>query len=103
MGGFGTWQLAAYAPERFAAIAPICGGGDPYWAKRLVHLPVWVFHGAKDAVVPLERSQIMVDALKKNGGNPKFTVYSEAEHDAWTATYDNPELYEWFLANKRSR
>jgi predicted peptidase len=103
MGGFGTWRLAAYTPERFAAIAPICGGGETGWAKRLVHLPVWAFHGAKDASVPLERSQAMVDALKKNGGDAKLTVYPDAEHDAWTATYDNPQFYEWLLAQKKSK
>ena len=102
MGGFGTWSLAAYTPNRFAAIAPICGGGEPYWTKRFSHVPAWVFHGAKDRLVPPQRSQAMVDALKKHGGNPKLTVYPEAEHDAWTETYDNPELYDWLLQQKRS-
>jgi len=101
MGGFGTWRLAFYAPERLAAIAPICGGGEIYWAKRFAHLPVWVFHGAKDKGVPLERSEEMVEALKKNGGNPRFTIYPEAEHDSWTETYDNPKFYEWLLEQKR--
>ena len=101
MGGFGTWALAAAHPERFAAIAPICGGGDPKQAERLKDLPIWVFHGAKDPTVPLARSEEMVKALKEAGGEPKFTVYPDAGHDSWTETYDNPELYEWFLAHKR--
>lgn len=102
MGGFGTWQLASYAPDRLAAIAPICGGGEKYWVKQFAHLPVWAFHGAKDTGVPLERSQVMVDELKKHGGNPKLTVYPEAGHDSWTETYDNTELYSWLLKQKRS-
>jgi predicted peptidase len=102
MGGFGTWSLAAHAPARFAAIVPICGGGERYWAKRLKHLPVWVFHGAQDRVIPVERSREMVDALNQHGGNAKLTIYPEAGHDAWTDTYDNPELYEWLLQQKRS-
>ena len=102
MGGFGTWSLAAYQPDRFAAIVPICGGGDPYWAKRFAHIPAWVFHGAKDPAVPLERSQKMVEALKKNGGDPKFTIYPDAGHDSWTETYANPQLYEWLLQQKRT-
>lgn len=101
MGGFGSWRLAAYSPERLAAIAPICGGGETYWTREFAHLPVWAFHGAKDTGVPLDRSQAMVDALKKNGGEPKFTIYPEAGHDSWTATYDNPEFYEWLLAQSR--
>jgi len=102
MGGFGTWALAAYCPERLAAIVPICGGGEAYWAEKYVHLPVWVFHGAKDKAVPAERSQQMVDALKKHGGSVKCTIYPEAGHDAWTETYENPELYQWLLEQKRS-
>ena len=101
MGGFGAWRLVAYVPDRFAAIAPICGGGEIYWGKSIARLPVWAFHGEKDDVVPVERSQAMVDAMKKEGGNPKLTIYPNADHDSWTETYDNPELYEWLLAQKR--
>ena|GEM_PF-471970 len=101
MGGYGTWLWAAANPERFAAIAPICGGGNVADASKLKDLPIWVFHGAKDSVVPLKRSQEMVDALKKAGREPKFTVYPEAEHDSWTETYNNPELYSWLLQQKR--
>jgi predicted peptidase len=101
MGGFGTWRLAAFTPHRIAAIAPICGGGEPYWARRFSHLPTWAFHGAKDKGVPLERSQKMIDALKEKGGDPKLTVYPDAAHDSWTETYNNPEFYEWLLAQKR--
>jgi predicted peptidase len=103
MGGFGSWQLASFAPNRLAAIAPICGGGEKYWAKQFAHLPVWAFHGAKDTGVPLERSQIMIDELKKLGANPKLTIYPEAGHDSWTETYDNPALYEWLLEQRRKR
>jgi len=101
MGGYGTWALASAHPERFAAIAPICGGGDSKQAGRLKGLPTWVFHGAKDPTVPLARSEDMVKAIKEAGGKPKFTVYPEAGHDSWSETYDNPELYEWFLKHKR--
>jgi predicted peptidase len=101
MGGFGTFALAAAHPEKFAAIVPICGGGDPKTAEKLRALPTWVFHGAKDRAVPLERSQEMVDALQAAGGNVQFTVYPEAEHDSWTETYANPKLYQWLLAQRR--
>ena len=102
MGGYGTWALAARYPRRFAAIAPICGGGDPAAADRLAHLPVWVFHGARDPVVPLAASQEMVDALEAAGGTVNFTVYPEAGHDSWTKTYNEPKLYKWFLQHRRS-
>jgi predicted peptidase len=102
MGGFGTWRLAEQYPQRFAAIAPICGGSERYAAYRLKKVPVWAFHGAKDKLVPVERSQEMVDAVKKAGGDAKLTIYPEAEHDSWTETYNNPELYEWFLSHRLS-
>jgi predicted peptidase len=102
MGGFGTWRLAAEYPNRFAAIAPICGGGERYSATRLKKVPVWAFHGAKDPTVPLERSQEMVDAVKKAGGDAKLTIYPEAQHDSWTEAYNDPQLYEWFLSHKIS-
>lgn len=102
MGGYGTWHFATKHPDRFAAIAPICGGGlwfDGFPEKVCVlkHVPVWAFHGAQDPAVPLEESQKMVDALRACGGNVRFTVYPDAAHDSWTRTYDNPELYRWFL------
>ena len=101
MGGFGTWSLAAANPKRFAAIAPICGGGNTADAKKLATLPIWVFHGAKDPTVPVQRSREMVEAIKAAGGDIKYTEYPEAGHDSWTETYDNPALYEWLLAQKR--
>ncbi len=103
MGGFGTWLLALEYPHRFAAIAPICGGGNPLIAHRIKHLPVWAFHGAKDRVVPLGKTKEMVEALRKCGGNVKLTIYPDAEHDAWTRTYENPILYQWFLKHRRAR
>lgn len=97
MGGFGAWSLAMAFPRRFAAIVPICGGGDPAAAARIAHVPAWVFHGAKDEAVPIKLSREMVRALRKAGGKPKFTEYPEAGHDSWTAAYSNPALYSWML------
>jgi predicted peptidase len=94
-------------PERFAAIAPICGGGEwitPLLADKasLVSLPIWAFHGAKDPVVPVGESERMVGMLKKKGVREvKLTVYPEAQHDSWTQTYSNPALFEWFLQHSR--
>ena len=101
MGGYGTWTIASSYPQRFAAIAPVCGGGQPYLARSLKNIPVWAFHGAMDSVVPLQQSQMMVDAVNRAGGNAKLTVYPEADHDSWTATYNNDELYEWLLSHSK--
>ncbi len=99
MGGEGTWNLAFAEPRRFAAIAVVCGRtGSAYLdACRLQDLPIWVFHGAMDDVVPLDESVRIVKALKTCGNDVKFTVYPEANHNAWTETYNNEELYKWLL------
>jgi predicted esterase len=102
MGGFGTWETALWYPERFAAIVPICGVGDPADMARLKGMPTWVFHGDADDVVSCELDVAGVDALKKAGGNVKMTVYPRVKHDSWTATYANPEVYKWMLAQKRA-
>ena len=101
MGGRGTWDLAMEYPDRFAAIAPIAGWGDEYDVERVTHLPVWAFHGDKDAAVPMELGQRTVEALKKAGGDVQFTIYPNVEHDSWTATYENQDLYDWFLQHRR--
>ena len=106
MGGYGAWYLAAPHPHCFAAMAPICGGGVPLCGfpervSALAHLPVWAFHGAKDPVVAVGETEAMVQALRGCGGDVRLTIYPEAAHDSWTATYNNPELYEWFLRHSR--
>jgi predicted peptidase len=101
MGGAGTWNLAAETPDRFAAIVPICGRGNPADVEKLKHIPTWVFIGAKDNAQLVEGNNKLVEELKKAGGNPKYTVYPDAGHDSWTATYDNPELYKWLLEQKK--
>jgi predicted peptidase len=108
MGGYGTWDLGLGLPERFAALAPIRGGLNtitPLLNRRHPtrgpiqrDLPIWIFHGEKDGTVPPEESHRAVDLLKRLGcRNVKLTTYPEAGHDSWTATYENPELYRWFL------
>ncbi len=100
-GGYGAWSLAIQNPDKFATLVPICGGGTPNYVDRIKHLPIWVFHGARDKAVPLSNSVEMVEALEQVNGNVKITVYSEASHDAWTRTYNNPELYEWLLKQSK--
>jgi len=110
MGGFGAWSVGLRHPQHFAAIVPICGGGrmaDVTAAARtqrtaLQRLGVWAFHGAQDVTVPLEESERMVAALQAAGAREvRLTVYPEAEHDAWSATYANPALYAWLLGHAR--
>ncbi|MCD6544785.1 MAG: prolyl oligopeptidase family serine peptidase [Flavobacteriaceae bacterium] len=104
MGGYGTWELALKQPEMFAAVAPICGRINYTFlenAKNLKDMPIWVFHGAKDEVVPVINSERMVKALKNTGANPKFTIFPEAGHDSWSKPYSNPDFYTWLLSQEQ--
>ena len=102
MGGYATWQMAMSMPECFAAIVPICGGGMYWNAARLAGVPVWAFHGGQDKLVLPEESIKMVDAVNKNGGNAKLTIYPDNKHDAWSDTYANPEVFAWLLSHRNS-
>lgn len=101
MGGYGAWALGSEYPELFAAVAPICGGGDTEKVCALKNTPVWVFHGDDDEVVPFSESAKMVAALSACKGKVTFTIYKDVTHDSWTQTYANPELYDWFLSHTR--
>ena len=101
MGGYGAWDLAARMPERFAALVPICGGGDEATAAKLRSLPIWCFHGAADPVVPVERSRSMVAAVKATGGSPQFTEYEGVGHDSWTRAYRDPATLDWLFRQRR--
>jgi predicted esterase len=101
MGGCGTWSFASFLPDRFAAIAPVCGTAGPARMERLRHLPVWAFHGALDETVPFAGGQAAVEALRRAGGNVKFTVYPDVAHDSWERAYAGSDLYDWFLEHRR--
>ena len=103
MGGFGAWALAQAYPDRFSALVPICGGGDPASAAKLRNLPTWVFHGENDHAVPVKQATDMVTALRKSGGRPHFTLYPNVGHDSWTPAYDTEALFTWILAQKRGQ
>jgi predicted peptidase len=122
MGGYGSWAIASREPGRFAAAVIICGGvrvperlqrfaqpgdndGDPYArvAQKVGKLPLWIFHGGADAVVPPAESQNMVAALKVTGNEPKYTEYPGIGHNSWDKAYAEPELPKWLFAQKRQR
>lgn len=102
MGGYGAWDALCRRPDYFAAAAPICGGADEKQAAAIEQIPVWVFHGAADDVVPVIRAQHMVEALKKAGGQPKYTEYPGVGHFSWVNTFNEPDLLKWMFEQKRS-
>lgn len=121
MGGYMTWIWGALKTDTFAALMPICGGGNLLdiqsllgaektavdfgtledRVKKLAQMPIWAFHGAKDSVVPPARSQQMVRVVKEAGGNVKYTEFPKDDHNSWDSAYGDPETINWLLAQKR--
>lgn len=101
MGGFGTWDLAARMPDRFAAILPVCGGGDERVARRIAALPTWCFHGDADNAVPVGRSRAMIRAIEEAGGRPIYSELAGVGHDSWTPAYRDAFVLDWLFAQRR--
>jgi predicted peptidase len=102
MGGFGAWDLALRKPETFAALAPLCGGGDEAKAAALKDLPIWAVHGENDTSVPVVRSKRMIEAVRAAGGEPKYSELEGVAHNCWSRAY-SPEfgLLDWMFAQRR--
>jgi predicted peptidase len=103
MGGYGTWELISRRPDLFAAAIPLSGGGDPAQAEKLAKLSIWVFHGSADPLAPVQRSRDMITAIKKAGGEPKYTEYQGVGHDTYTSTYKNNEVLDWLFEQRRKK
>src|SRR6185503_7535500 len=101
LGGFGTFAIVAEFPKLFAAGVPLCGGADESKVLSIIKTPLWVFHGEKDAAVPVDFSRRIVAAIKKAGGNVKYTEYPGAGHNIWLKVVNEPELLSWLFAQHR--
>jgi predicted peptidase len=100
-GGYGCWYMAAHYPERWAAVAPLCGAGDLSEVHRIGRTPVWLFQGGRDDLVLPEWSLATADALDQAGGNVRVTVHEDLGHDCWTRVYGGQDLYDWLLSHTR--
>jgi len=104
MGGYGSWTIATQHPDMFAAVVPICGGGDPEQAaQKLKDEPIWVFHGGADPTVPVEQAHRMVEALKAAGSSIKYTEYPGVGHNSWDKAYGEKDLTDWLFAQTREK
>ena len=102
MGGMGTFEIIARRPKVFAAAFAICGGDNTLNAKKYAKkVPLWVFHGAKDSIVPEFHSESIVAAIKNAGGDPKFTVYPNDDHNSWDDAFREPLLIPWLFSHTK--
>ncbi len=101
MGGFGTWDAISRYPDYFAAAIPICGGGDENNASKIVNTPIWAFHGDNDKAVNVSRTRNMINAMKQQGGNPKYTEYKGVGHLSWVNAYKEPDILKWLFSKHR--
>ena len=103
MGGTGTWMLAMAAPERFAAIAPICGSGICWYGRALKNIPIMIYHGDCDDIVPIDESVTMLKAIHKYAGNAELRICYGVGHNAWDIAYEGDELLNWMLQHTRNK
>lgn len=124
MGGYGTWHLALAHPDTFAALVVVCGGllphetttavqqspltmgkGDPYafTAHALRHLPIRIFHGDADPVIPVTESRRMAEALKNEGADATLVEFAGAGHNAWDRAYGDAQLWQWLFQQSAKR
>lgn len=101
MGGFGSFDMLTRSPQTWAAAIPVCGAGDPRKVENFKHVPIRIFHGEADDVVPPEGSILMRNALKKAGGNVELTLYPSVGHDSWTKAYSDPEVIQWLFSQRK--
>ena len=101
MGGMGTFELLRRKPKTFAAAFAICGGDEVENVRKYKKIPIWVFHGGKDTTVPIQKSEIVVNELKRLGANVKFTVYPEAGHNSWDPAFAEPDFLPWLFSYKK--
>ena len=104
MGGAGAWLLGARHPERFSSLAPICGwvsarSDEDRWSLlgRLREIPIWIFHGSADTIVPVDASRSMAAALRNAGADVRYTELAGVGHNSWDEAYGNSELLEWMI------
>jgi predicted peptidase len=103
MGGYGSWNLGCLYPQRFAAIAPICGAADPFMVwQRLGKVPIWNFHGTSDDIVPVSFSRALADALARSGNRgARFSEFTAEKHNVWNHVYREPEFVRWLFAQRK--
>jgi predicted peptidase len=103
MGGEAVWAALSIAPRRFAAAIALCGYGDPYMIPRVAKVPVWIFQGEEDPLVPVSRARTWVAELRKAGSAPKYTEYPGISHNAWDVAFKEPELVTWLFSHQLER
>jgi predicted peptidase len=102
MGGTGAWHMAYKHPEMFAAVAPMSGNTNPWWASRLKDIPIWAFHGQKDTLISVSETEQMAEAIRKEGGSIRVSIDPERGHSP-PSIAKHEELFEWLLKQKRNK
>lgn len=101
MGAMGTYEILRRKPNVFASAFAICGGDHVENVKKYKHVPLWIFHGGKDSVVPIQKSEIVVNELKRLNSDVKFRVYPDANHNSWDPAFAEPDFLSWIFSYRK--
>lgn len=102
MGGTGAWYMAYKYPSVFAAVAPMSGNTNSWWASKLKDIPIWAFHGQQDNLVPVSETEDMAGAIRKEGGSIKVSIDPERGHSP-PSSADHEQLFKWLLEQKKNK
>lgn len=101
MGGFGTYELLWRRPEVFAAAFPICGAVNPARIKNFrKDMPIWLFHGDEDAVIPVSNSRLVYNTLRSTNLKVRYSEYKDVGHDSWKNAFMEQDLLPWLFAQR---
>ena len=101
MGGEGVWAALSIATQRFAAAIALCGYGDAYMIPRVAKIPVRIFQGEEDPLVPVTHARQWVAELRRAGGTPQYTEYPSIGHNVWDVAFREPRLAAWLFSRNR--
>ena len=101
MGGIGTYEMLRRKRHTFAAAFAICGGDNLANVKKYKHVPLWIFHGAKDGTVDPAFSIAIADRLKTLGDEVKLTIYPNAGHNSWDDAFAESTFLPWLYSHKK--
>jgi len=102
MGGVGVWSLIQTYPNQWAAALILSAYDNFTNVLGISMVPLWLFQGDADPVVPVDLVRQMARTLKKQHRNFRYSEFRNTGHDVWTRTFTDPDLLPWVASQVRN-
>lgn len=106
MGGGGALWLAETRPDLWAGIAAMCPDsmpGSEDLAPNLLNVPVRLYHGELDTVIPVSSTRLWQRRLLDAAVPAAYTEYPSTRHNVWDTAYARDGVFEWLAGLRRNR